>query len=245
MNFSSSLSASKYVITKFLELKFPGIGKDKSEVAELLIHHSDLGPEHLPLITSMRNLELISLVSSDDSFLDGLLKKIDLFNNLYSIKIYKNSFDANADKDNLASHKCFDNGKILSVTGLKRCTVHKSKPEIAVCYDCYSMDRLENTTSPMCEIDGIVDADLMSSITTNVEKLTLIVDDLTGYELENLPYGIKKVVLIYKSTKYTPKEFYSNHCSKIKIPFGAKFTIIWHFRYAVTKSKETRYLVVS
>lgn len=135
---------------------------------------------------------------------------------------------------------------ILSIKNLKGCSTHLDTPEITTCFDCYSVERLQNTEANNCVIDGInnEDTDLLTNSSTTIEKLTLIVEDLVGSELKNLPYGLKNIVIVYKSIKYTPQTFYEKYKSNIKLPFGIKLHIVMHFHSAPYSSREQRHLII-
>jgi hypothetical protein len=177
-------------------------------------------------IAKFRNLEKIYMLTDEQHFVLDLIKNIDLFENLYELSV-KFRIDEPPYLIEIVDSNCHDISNVLLIKKLESCSFnHKEGEEESTnCVNCIAMNSLRNTVSANCVIQNFTNDYLLNSMSSEIKKLIIVVLDPTKLELTNLPYFLQKITIVYKKMQ-TPNEFYAEHKSKIKLPYGCKLKII-------------------
>jgi hypothetical protein len=175
-------------------------------------------------VAKFKNLEKIHMLTDEPDFVNQLVKNIDLFANLYELSVYF-KMDKPPYYIELIDENCYDVSNILLIKNLATCTSKHEKEEVAECINCFTMYNLRNTRSSNCVIQNFTNDYLLNSMSNSIQKLIIVVNNPNELELRNLPFFLNALTIVYK-TRATPREFYDEYQSKIKLPYGCKLKII-------------------
>lgn len=175
-------------------------------------------------IAKFRNLEKIYILTDEQGFVSELVKNIDLFENLYELSVI---FKINEPPYyvELVDGNCHDVSNVLLIKNLEQCTVNHKKEEVDECINCITLYNLQNTRSSNCIIQNFTNDYLLNSLSAEIKKLIIVVNDLSNFRLDNLPFFLERLTIVYKNLQ-SSQDFYSEYKSKIKLPYNCKLKII-------------------
>ena len=165
------------------------------------------------------NLEKIKILVKRNC-LKLLLNNLHKYEKLYNILIY--NVDSSCGLPIIGSNKSFINEYIFYCR-VEDCFMKHYK---YVCDKCDTIYKLAETTIKKVIISNNKVNQTLNSLSNIIEELILCVNNDSDIILTNLPFMLKKLLIV---TNMNVNNFYDKYIKNIKIPFDCKVTILEEF----------------